>query len=51
MLRRNIAVILACALLSFPVAARAGQEPQSGYYSDSHKGWWWGERKVEPEPE
>ena len=51
-----VAVCLLVAAVSMPVY---GGEDQNGYYQDSHKGWWWGERekpkkkkkKEEPKPQ
>lgn len=43
------AALIACCLLAAQVTSAA--DAPSGYYKDSQKGWWWGDRSVEEEPE
>jgi len=47
MLKRTL-ISTICLIL---VLANAAHCNQSGYYRDTQRGWWWGEREVAPEPE
>lgn len=51
MKRRKDATIITIALVFMMGNTTVGHSAdQSGYYRDTQKGWWWGERPVEEEP-
>jgi len=47
--RLRAGALIAFCLLAAQVSIAA--EPRSGYYKDSQKGWWWGDRSVEEKQE